>query len=223
MSNIALWYTARGTGVISLVLLTLVVALGIASRSGRAAFGLPRFAVAAGASQRRACSRSSLLGIHVTTLMLDSTRRSHVTDLLVPFVGSYRPFWQGLGTLALRADPRAGRRPACCVTACPSGSGAACTGSLTPAWPVAFAHGLGTGTDRGTVWMRGITRSLRSPSSAAVGWRLAPHFAEHSRVRRPLARPTIAPALGKDPMTRATLETLTTPKIWPLVPVRIGC
>ena len=41
----ALWYLGRGTGVISLLLLTVVVALGIGARSGRTAFGLPRFAV----------------------------------------------------------------------------------------------------------------------------------------------------------------------------------
>jgi len=42
----ALWYyCARGSGVVSLVLLTVVVALGIGARSGKPAFNLPRFAV----------------------------------------------------------------------------------------------------------------------------------------------------------------------------------
>ena len=43
----ALWYLGRSSGVVSLVLLTLVVALGIATRSGRLLPGLPRFAVSA--------------------------------------------------------------------------------------------------------------------------------------------------------------------------------
>ena len=45
--NDALWYVGRGTGVVSLVLLTVVMVLGIGSRSGRPAFGLPRFGVVA--------------------------------------------------------------------------------------------------------------------------------------------------------------------------------
>ena len=44
--NDALWYLARGTGVTSLVLLTVVVAAGIANRPGRPAFGPPRSGVA---------------------------------------------------------------------------------------------------------------------------------------------------------------------------------
>ena len=43
----ALWYFGRGTGVTALVLLSLVVVLGIVTRSGRPLPGLPRFAVAA--------------------------------------------------------------------------------------------------------------------------------------------------------------------------------
>jgi methionine sulfoxide reductase heme-binding subunit len=42
----ALWFLARGTGVVCLILLTVVVALGVGARSGRPALGLPRFAVA---------------------------------------------------------------------------------------------------------------------------------------------------------------------------------
>ena len=41
----ALWYLDRGTGLVSLVLLTVVVALGVAARSGRPVFGLPGFVV----------------------------------------------------------------------------------------------------------------------------------------------------------------------------------
>ena len=60
----ALWYFARGSGLVSLVLLTVVVALGIGARSGRPAFGLPRFAVslpsaaiAAALGERRGAGR----------------------------------------------------------------------------------------------------------------------------------------------------------------------
>ena len=60
----ALWYLARGTGTVSLILLTVVVVLGIGGRSGRPVFGLPRFAVTmvhrnAGPARRRLPRRST--------------------------------------------------------------------------------------------------------------------------------------------------------------------
>src|ERR1700712_1416121 len=100
VSNNVLWYTARGTGITTLVLLTLVVALGIGSRSGRELFGLPRFAVAA-VHRNAALLSVVLLGIHITTLLLDAKANLHITDVVIPFMASYRPFWQGLGTFAL--------------------------------------------------------------------------------------------------------------------------
>jgi sulfoxide reductase heme-binding subunit YedZ len=193
MSSSVLWYTARGTGVTTLVLLTLVVALGIGSRSGRELFGLPRFAVAA-VHRNAALLSVVLLGIHITTLLLDSKAGLHVTDLVVPFMASYRPFWQGLGTLALelilalvvtgllrnRMAERVFRAVHWLAYLC---------------WPVALAHGLGTGTDNGTLWMLGISGLCIALVVSAVGWRLAPRFEEHSEVRRPVVRrqPTASP------------------------------
>ena len=40
------WAFGRGTGIVALVLFSLAVVLGILTRSGRPAAGLPRFAVA---------------------------------------------------------------------------------------------------------------------------------------------------------------------------------
>lgn len=194
MSTLALWYTARATGVISLVLLTIVVTLGIASRSGRSAFGLPRFAVAL-VHRNAALLAVVTLAIHITTLMLDSYAKVHVTDLLVPFVGAYRPFWQGLGTVGLELIV------ALVVTSLlrtrlPERIWRGVHWLAYAAWPVAFAHGLGNGTDSSTVWMRAIAALSALTVVSAIGWRLAPHFTEHSNVRRPLTRPS-APALGR--------------------------
>jgi sulfoxide reductase heme-binding subunit YedZ len=186
VSNNVLWYTARGTGITTLVLLTLVVALGIGSRSGRELFGLPRFAVAA-VHRNAALLSVVLLGIHITTLLLDTKANLHITDVVIPFMASYRPFWQGLGTLALelivalvvtgvlrnRMSERVFRAVHWLAYLC---------------WPVAVVHGLGTGTDRGTVWMLSITGACIALVVSAIGWRLAPRFEEHSDVRLPLVR-----------------------------------
>jgi methionine sulfoxide reductase heme-binding subunit len=124
------------------------------------------------------------LALHVVTLLLDSKAGIHVTDVLVPFVGSYRPFWQGLGTVGLELIL------ALVITGLlrnrmPERIWRGVHWLAYVSWPVAFAHALGTGTDAGSLWMRSIAGICAAAVVAAVLWRVAPTFAEHSRVRRP--------------------------------------
>jgi sulfoxide reductase heme-binding subunit YedZ len=95
----ALWYFGRGSGLVALVLLTVVVALGVGARSGRTAFGLPRFAVNL-LHRNAALLAVVMLTGHVVSLYLDPYAQLRFFDLVLPFAGQYRPFWLGLGTLA---------------------------------------------------------------------------------------------------------------------------
>jgi sulfoxide reductase heme-binding subunit YedZ len=175
----ALWYFARGSGVVSLVLLTVVVVLGISARSGRTAFGLPRFAVSM-LHRNAALMAVVFLGGHVLGLLFDPYAQLRLVDLIFPFVGTYRPFWQGLGTLGLdlvlaivvtsllrhRIGARAWRTVHWLAYLC---------------WPVALMHGLGTGSDRGTWWLWTIATICAAAVLTAVCWRLAPNFHRHPR------------------------------------------
>jgi sulfoxide reductase heme-binding subunit YedZ len=168
------WYLSRGTGLVTLLLLTLVVALGIATRSGRPLPGLPRFAVAA---VHRSASLLTLvfLGIHVGTLMFDKYAQLKLIDLVVPFAGTYRPLWLGLGTVASdllialvvtsllrsRLGPRTWRGIHWAAYA---------------AWPVALFHGLGTGTDNGQLWMWLAAAVSIFTVVLSVAWRLSETF-----------------------------------------------
>jgi sulfoxide reductase heme-binding subunit YedZ len=184
----ALWYAARGTGVVSLVLLTLVVWLGIVGRSGRPLPGLPRFAV--GDLHRNA----SLVGIgfvavHLLTLLADPYAQLRLLDLVVPFNATYRPFWLGLGTvtsdliivliltslLRHRLGARAWRVVHWLAYA---------------AWPFALLHALGTGTDSDQLWLRLFAVACAVIVIASLLWRLSANFTEHSQSR--LARPRAA-------------------------------
>jgi sulfoxide reductase heme-binding subunit YedZ len=170
----ALWYFARGSGLVSLVLLTVVVALGIGARSGRTAFGLPRFAVSM-LHRNAALMAVILLGGHVLTLLFDPYAQLRLFDIVVPFVGKYRPFWQGLGTLAFdlvlaliatsllrhRLGARTWRAVHWLAYLC---------------WPIALLHGLETGTDGGTWWLRTIAGLCAAAVAAALVWRLSPSF-----------------------------------------------
>lgn len=171
----ALWYLARGSGVVSLVLLTIVVALGIGARSGRTVFALPRFAVSM-LHRNAALLAVVFLAGHVIGLLLDPYAQLRVFDVLVPFIGNYRPVWQGLGTLGLdlllaivitsllrrRLGARAWRAVHWLAYLC---------------WPVALLHGLGTGTDNGAWWLWAVSLTCAGAVIAAVGWRLSGSFA----------------------------------------------
>jgi len=167
----ALWYFGRGTGVTVLVLLSLVVVLGIVTRSGQPLPGLPRFAVAA---LHRAVSLAALafLTLHVLTLLLDPYAQLRLEDVVLPFRAAYRPAWQGLGTVALdlvlllvassllrhRIGPRAWRWLHWAAYLC---------------WPAAVAHAIGTGTDGHSGWLLAVVVACAAAVGAAGIWRLS--------------------------------------------------
>lgn len=181
----ALWYVGRGTGVVSLVLLTVVMVLGVGSRSARPAFGLPRFAVVA-LHRTSSLLAVAFLAVHVLTLLLDPQAELRLVDLVLPFDASYRPLWMGLGTLGLdfmaailvtsllrqRIGVRAWRAVHWLAYA---------------SWPVAVAHTLGTGTDNTTWWLLALTLLCLGAVGAALVWRVGEEFG------RPSANPVLLP------------------------------
>ncbi len=183
----AAWYVARGTGVVDLVLLTVVVALGVTTRSGRTLPGLPRYALA---TVHRTSSLLALvlLAIHVGMLLLDPYAQLRLVDVVLPFLGARKPIWLGFGTLACDvllaliltsvARRRVGRRTWRVVH-----------WSAYALFPLALAHGLGNGTDAGTPWVLGIAVGCTLAVLAAVAWRLAPDFDARPRRRSPAPAP----------------------------------
>ena len=166
----SMWYLARGTGVVAFVLLSLTLVLGITARSRKPFLGLARFGVA---SVHRAVSLFAvvLLAGHILSLLVDPYAQLHLVNLVVPFTSSYRPLWVGLGALSLdlmlvlvitsllrdRIGHRAWR---------------AIHWTAYAVWPSALVHSLGSGTDGGTTWLRGIAILCATAVGGAVAWRL---------------------------------------------------
>jgi sulfoxide reductase heme-binding subunit YedZ len=177
----ALWYFGRGSGVVSLVLLTVVVALGIGARSGRTPFGLPRFAVSL-LHRNAALTAVVFLAGHVLSLLFDPYAQLRFFDLVLPFAGSYRPFWQGLGTVgldlvaAIMVTSLLRRRLGASAWRAVHWLAYAC-------WPMALLHGLGTGSERGAWWLWAIAIACAGIVAAAVVWRLASEFDRQPRRR----------------------------------------
>jgi sulfoxide reductase heme-binding subunit YedZ len=189
MSPNTLWYVGRGSGLVDLLLLTLVVVLGIVNRSGRPAAGLPRFGVAV-VHRNASLLALAFLVVHVLTLLLDPLADLHAYDLLVPFAAVYRPLWMGVGTvgldlmLALVVTSLLRHRIGLRVWRFIHWAAYA-------AWLLAVAHTLGTGTDNTSAWLLDSTTVCVLAVIIAVVWRVSAGFSETSQVRAGPQRSTM--------------------------------
>jgi sulfoxide reductase heme-binding subunit YedZ len=94
------WYLIRASGITSYIMLTLSVIWGLALSSSAVKNWSP------GPLTMTLHSSISWLGLlfgaaHGLLLLADKYFTYRLTDLVVPFVGPYRPFATGLGTLSL--------------------------------------------------------------------------------------------------------------------------
>lgn len=186
VSNTALWYISRGTGVVALLLLTVVVVLGVLTRGGRTLPGLPRFAVAE-LHRNSALLAVTFLAIHVVTIVSDSYARVGWIDVVVPFGAHFRPLWVGLGTVAVELFV-AVIATSMLRTVVGLRLWRATHWAVYAAWPIGLAHGLGAGRDVGQPWMVAITIACIGTVLVAAGWRAseaaAARAAELDRARR---------------------------------------
>ncbi len=170
-SSTAVWYLMRSTGVVSQVLLTAVMALGIATTNRWSPRSTPRFVTAA---LHRSISLLSVvfITVHVVTGVVDPYAVVGLVAVIVPFVGAGNPFWVGLGAISLdliaalivssllrrHLGYRAWR---------------AIHWVAYLSWPVALAHGLGMGTDVASLWFIVVTIACIATVSTALAWRLS--------------------------------------------------
>jgi hypothetical protein len=190
----AYWYLTRSTGAVALLLLTASVVLGVADVSRWQSPRWPRFVVD---SLHRNVSLLALLfvGVHVLTSVLDSFAPISVLDAVVPFVGSYRPLWLGLGAVAFdlllavaitsmlrqRLGYRSWRATHWMAYAC---------------WPVALLHTLGTGSDVKSGWLLTLSAACLLAVLAAVAVRALRGWPERARLRTGALATAGALALG---------------------------
>lgn len=181
MTNEALWAVGRGCGITALAFLTISVALGVGTRSGRSLLALPRFGVA-DVHRFAALAGSLLVVLHMTLLFFDPYAQLRVVDFVVPFLGAYRPIWQGLGTLAFDLlvvivltsllRHRLGLRAFRIVH-----------WITYVLWPIALAHALGNGTDVSHAWFLAFAGGCALTVVAAAVWRLRANFTEYAAAR----------------------------------------
>lgn len=187
-----LWYLARAAGVVMLVCFTASVCLG-------AAASVRVRAVDAGSRERRllvqyfhraaAITGFLLIFVHVAALVADGRSGVSVSGALVPLTAGYRPAAVALGSVAAYlfvfvAIVGASRRQFA-VSAAGARTWRKLHAASYVAWTACVLHGLLSGTDAGTSWMRVITLGCVGAVAGCVMVRYGSEL--HAR-RRPLAR-----------------------------------
>lgn len=171
MSANLYWYVSRGSGIVAYLLLTAAVCLGVAlSRRWRPA-RVPRLLVDE-AHRWLALVFYAFVAVHVSTIYLDSFSHFSVVDVLVPFASDYRPFWLGLGIIALELAVAIG---ASVWVRRWIGYRAwhILHGLNYVVFSTSLLHGLWLGSDSGTAWAVALYGGSVVAVLAATAWRLA--------------------------------------------------
>jgi len=150
-----LWYATRATGLVSLVLLTASVLLGLLTAGRFSSQRWPRF-LTQGMHRNVSLLVLVFLALHIGGTVLDSYTSIPLAAAFVPFASSYKTAWLSLGAVAFDL------LLALIVTSLVA---YAC-------WPVAVAHGLGIGTDRSVTWVIALTLACMACVGAAATWRI---------------------------------------------------
>lgn len=173
------WYLMRASGVVSLLLLTLVVALGVAASNRWKPGRYPRF-VTNSLHRNAALLSVVFLAVHVVTAVIDPDAGVRLLAVVLPLGGGGSAIWLGLGALSLDLVAalvvsslirrRLGYRLWRAIHL-----------SAYAAWPLGLLHGFGLGTDTPAVWMTAVNVACVAAVAAAAAWRLSAHSQPNRR------------------------------------------
>jgi methionine sulfoxide reductase heme-binding subunit len=200
---------SAATGVMSMVLLTLVVVLGVGVDRRLRLPGLPRFA---SLSLHRLSSLLAVafLAAHILTAVVGPFARIGLAAIAVPFASRFARSWLALGSLATdvlvalvltsllrrHLGHRAWRAVHWLAYAC---------------WPLALAHSVGTGSGMRAGRLLDVAVACAVAGAAAGGWRLA--TAIRARIDRSVPAPPPPTGLVRAPLARAGPRGLTATRL----------
>ncbi len=165
-----LWYATRAAGLVTMMLLTCSVLLGVLTAGRFAGDRWPRF-VTVGLHRNLSLLVLVFLAVHIITIVIDTFTSIPLAAAFIPFATTYKTGWTALGAIALdlvvvltvtslirnRLGYRTWRWVHWLAYLC---------------WPVALTHGLGMGTDRRTLWVVELTVACIAIVAGAAFWRV---------------------------------------------------
>jgi methionine sulfoxide reductase heme-binding subunit len=181
-SSTAMWYASRATGVVTLLLMTAVVLLGLlVTRQGRLP-GLPQFAVT-GLHRNISLVAVVFVALHVLTAVADSYVHIPLTAAVIPLASSYERLALGLGAVSLDITialivtsllrRHLSRRLWRAVHLLAYAS-----------WPVAWLHSITSSTDMRHGWLFLLAIACAVLVTGAVIWRLSAASRDVPRAER---------------------------------------
>ena len=176
------WYASRATGIVSLLLLTAVLVLGmLVNRQGKLP-GLPRFAVTS-LHRNMSLLAVAFIAVHVLTAVLDTYVHIPILASVIPFASGYERLWLSLGAIAFDL------MLAMIITSLLRGRlnrilWRAIHLLAYLSWPVAFAHSIGSSKDLQHGWMLDMAVGCALIVVAAAIWRLAHAARQLPRAQR---------------------------------------
>ena len=149
-----LWFVARGSGIVSLLMVTASVCFGLLTIARFWHESWPRF-FNLEMHRRISLLSVSFLVVHITTAVLDPFAKLGLSAAFVPLVSTYRPLPVAMGVVAMYL------LVALIITGLlrarmPQPLWRAIHWTSYAMWPLAVAHGFLAGTDGGFLWMLAI-------------------------------------------------------------------
>jgi methionine sulfoxide reductase heme-binding subunit len=153
--NITLWYAARATGLVALLLITATMVWGMLGTARARPRNWPRFTVNL-LHRNLSLLTLAFLAVHIGSSVIDRYAGIGWLDAVIPFGSVYKPLWLGLGAVAFdllvalvvtsllraRINLRLWRAVHWAAYLC---------------WPVALVHAVGIGTDSRGGWPLFVT------------------------------------------------------------------
>jgi sulfoxide reductase heme-binding subunit YedZ len=180
MSSEMLWYTTRATGLVAMLLLTATVVLGLLTTRRVSAYSWPRF-VLQDLHKRISILAVCFLGVHILTSVLDTYVHIGWLAVVVPFASPYERFFVGLGAVSLDL----------LLAVLVSSLARSHIGARTwravhwlayLSWPIAIAHGIGSGTDIKIRWVDGMVGLCCFAVVVTATWRFVPSMSRRSQL-----------------------------------------
>jgi methionine sulfoxide reductase heme-binding subunit len=165
------WYVARAAGVAAYLLITVSVGLGLTMASKSVIRRWPRFALE-DVHRFVGLLAGTFIVIHVVAIAIDAWLPFSVGSIVVPFLSRYRPLWVAAGIiaaellLALAITNHYRRR-------LPYRFWRRAHYANFVVWGAATLHGVGSGTDRSSLWALALYAVSTAVVGAACVWRPA--------------------------------------------------
>jgi predicted ferric reductase len=192
MFDQSLWFAARGAGIVSLLLSTAVVCLGLLTAMRWQRPGWPKFLTVA-LHRQVALLSVVFVAVHVAAAVFDPFASLGVVAALVPLASSYRPIPVALGVVSLYLltavivtsllRDRIGRRVWRAVH-----------WAAYAAWPLAVVHSLYAGSDAFATWMIAIVAGCVGSVLIALALRIQSGGSVRATLPDVVATPSGSPA-----------------------------